>query len=283
MPPARRQHLSSGAVAHSWTAPVARGIAVVQHGYGEYAERFVDEHGHLVSRLVDAGFDVWALDLWGHGASPGTRGVTHVGRAVQDHVELRHLAADRRLPVLLLGHSLGGLVTAGSVTTDPVGLAGVVLTSAALPSEAAAVRRILGWAAAIAPGAPIPQRAASLSGLSHDEQVVARATADPQMTHRQVPLRLAATAIDVSDSVTAAASAWTTPTLVFHGSDDTYTDPQDSRRVFDSLGAEDKTLRIVQGGFHELFHDTGGHQLVGDVIEWMSIRRDRALKTEDTR
>jgi len=269
---AGERRLRSGVVVHVWTPREPHAVAVVQHGYGEYAERFVQDHGRLVPRLVAAGFEVWAMDLWGHGESPGTRGVTHVGRAVRDHVEARRDASAVGLPVVLIGHSLGGLVTAGSVVDDPDGLAGVVLSSSSFPSEPQVVRRGLGLAARLVPQAPIPVRASPISALSHDPDVVVRAARDPRMTHRQVPLVLAVTALDVMDEVRSRAPAWTVPTLVLHGSADLYTDPQGSRDLFEAIASSDKTLRSVDGGFHELFHDTDGDELAEDVIAWALAR-----------
>jgi acylglycerol lipase len=248
------------------------GLAVVQHGYGEYADRFVEQHGRLIPRLVEAGLEVWAMDLWGHGESPGARGVTHVGLAVRDHLEMRRAARDRGLPVVAIGHSLGGLVTAGSVSSDPAGLAGVVLSGAALPAEPRAVRRLLGAMARVAPAMPIPARRSPLSGLSRDPQVVERASGDPRMVHRQVPVVLAATAIDISNGVRDRADSWSVPTLIQHGSADVYTDPAGSRDLFDHIVAPDKTWREVPDGLHELFHDHGREEIVADTVAWALSR-----------
>ena len=127
----RSEALGSGAVMHSWSVAAPRGVVVLQHGFAEYAERY-QEQPALIPQLGAAGFDVIALDLWGHGRSPGRRGVTNVRLAVDDHLEVRRRAALGGVPVLLVGHSLGGLVTACSVRASPVELSGVVLLSPAL-------------------------------------------------------------------------------------------------------------------------------------------------------
>ncbi|CEL03344.1 hypothetical protein ASPCAL04500 [Aspergillus calidoustus] len=138
--------LPSGPIAHNWkpSGPSSpRAILILQHGFGEYAQRYATSHSKFIPRLTDRGIEVWALDLQGHGQSPGVRGVVDLQAAVRDHVWLVGFAAgggaistgvtaatasvgstsdNARInpatpPILLFGHSLGGLVTAGSATT----------------------------------------------------------------------------------------------------------------------------------------------------------------------
>ena len=46
-----------------------RGVVMIVHGIGEHS----GEYGHVVERLVPAGFAVYGFDLRGHGRSPGRR------------------------------------------------------------------------------------------------------------------------------------------------------------------------------------------------------------------
>lgn len=216
----QRHVLESGTVVHHWRPERPVGTVVLQHGFGEYAERYVEQYAHLVSRLLDAGLEAWALDLWGHGRSPGRRGVASVRLAVLDHLAVRRLAAASGLPVLLVGHSLGGLVTAASAARDGSGLAGVVLLAPALERPAPpVVRRVLGAVAAVAPTLPIPRRRRPVSELSTDPTVGRRARADQRMHGGQVSVLLAATALDEASFLWAALPAWRVPTLAVHGTD----------------------------------------------------------------
>lgn len=263
------QALPSGAVAHHWPAASARGAVVLQHGFGEYAERYLDGHARLVPRLQEAGLDVWALDLWGHGCSPGRRGVTSVRLAVRDHLAVRELAARSGVPVVLLGHSLGGLVTAASALASPAGAAGVVLLSAALSRpEPAPVRWALGAVAAVAPWVPIPRRRRPLAELSRVPAVAAAAATDPMMVGGQVPVLTAATALDAAAELWPGLAGWHLPTLTVHGTADTYTDPAASRDLHDRIASPDRTLRLVDGAYHELLSDDCADDVARLVIEW---------------
>jgi len=262
--------LPSGAVVHTWTAGSSRGSVVLQHGFGEYAERYVEQHARLVPRLLEAGYDVWALDLWGHGRSPGRRAVTSVRLAVADHLAVRRKAAAGGRPVILAGHSLGGLISACSASASPAELCGVVLMSPALPApEPDLTRRALGAVAAFAPGLPIPRHRRPVSELSRLASVGERAAADPLMFDGQVPVLLAATALDEAARLTAGQRTWRLPALLVHGTADTYADPANARAFMDGIAAEDTRIQLFPGAFHELLNDLCADEVLDLVVAWM--------------
>lgn len=136
--------LPSSTTAHNWKPPgpnPPRAILILQHGFGEYAERYVKSHSRLILRLTEWNIEVWALDLEGHGPSAGEkrRGVVDVRRAVRDHAWLVGFVSrtaednatamttatepsstssngNNKPPIFLFGHSLGGLITAASAS-----------------------------------------------------------------------------------------------------------------------------------------------------------------------
>ncbi len=88
------------------------------HGIAEHAGR----HAHVASRFALAGIETHAYDLRGFGASAGRR--AYVERWSQYHDDLEdQLVAIRaeagRLPVVLYGHSMGGLIALGYALADP--------------------------------------------------------------------------------------------------------------------------------------------------------------------
>ncbi|MER5325921.1 alpha/beta hydrolase [Streptosporangium roseum] len=261
--------LKSGAVMHTWTTGSPCGVVVLQHGFGEYAERYAAQHARLVPHLLEAGFEVRALDLWGHGRSPGRRAVTSVRLAVGDHLAVRQAAAQPGLPTVLLGHSLGALVTAGSALAAPEGLAGVVLLSPSLPREPALVRRTLGAVASVAPWAPLPRRRSPVGALSRIPSVGQRASADPLMFDGQVTMLTAATALDTAERLRAGLADWRVPTLLVHGTADTYTDPAAGRAFADAIASPDKAVHLIEGAYHELLNDSCADQVLGLILRWM--------------
>ena len=86
------------------------GIVVLVHGYAEYGARYA----HVAERLTPLGVAVYAEDHMGHGHSDGERAlITDFGDVVADLETLVRIATDAHpeVPLLMIGHSMGGLLT----------------------------------------------------------------------------------------------------------------------------------------------------------------------------
>lgn len=276
-PTAKLQHetisLSTGSKSHIWRAKraSARATIVLQHGFCEYAERYVDSHHSFIRELNTAGYNVYAPDMWGHGRSPGTRGVTHIGKAVNDHIELRRLAGKDGLPVILFGHSLGGLVTAGSAIADLENINGVIMMGPALPDFLPGVARAaVGVLARSMPTVSVPMPKSELDGMTRDLEEQKKFTSDPLVPQRQIPFLLAATALDTMQQINNGLKKWKVPTLVLHGSADTFTKWQGSETFVKGIASEDKTFRKYEDGRHELLNDPPcADETLREITEWI--------------
>ena len=96
-----------------------------------------------------------------------------------------------------------------------------------------------------------------------------RAAADPLLFGGQVSVLTAATALDEAALLWAGTADWCIPTLVLHGTADTYTDPHASRAFEARVAAEDKTLSLIHGGHHELLNDVCADDVLGLVLDWL--------------
>ncbi len=261
-----------GLFGYHWPAENARATLLLQHGFGEHAGRYVEHFSGLVPALNAMGVEVFAFDMAGHGRSAGARGVVDVDAMAQAHRAARRELAQRGRPLLLFGHSLGGLVTALSVARDPEGLAAVVLSSPALPDSAPLPLRLIAQALVkVAPGvgvAPLGEP----SGISRIKSEVDAYLADPLVNPRRVPALLGVTALAAAAEVRAAAPNWRAPTLILHGTADQYTDPRASQRLFDALAAEDKRLELVAGARHELLNDMPRKRIAAELLSWIEAR-----------
>lgn len=265
--------IGTGVRGYVWEAPEPRAVVLLQHGYGEYAQRFVNRYSRLIPQLLNAGVSVYAIDLWGHGRSPGRRATTDLGRAVDDHLAARRKLREQPAPVFAFGHSLGGLVTVASVARDQSGLRGVILSSPFLKKEAPAwKRRLVSVLAAVGPTLPAPEAPAELSGLSRIPEELELVENDPLIYRGRAPMLLAATALSLLEENPRRYPEWRAPTLLLHGSADTYTDPEGSRELFEAIASEDKTLHIVEGGRHELLNDTERDETLRVLLNWLRRR-----------
>ena len=256
---------------HVWEpeGPV-RALVQLQHGFGEYSERYVHEYNRLVPHLLAAGFEVWAMDLEGHGTTPGRRGSVDVPRAVHEHATLRARLVERGLPVLLFGHSLGGLLTAASVLSGSDGVRGVVLTGPAfMPPAPPVVPVAAGLVASVVPHAPIPSARARSGRRTRVRERPIPTGGDPLLYRGRVSMRVGAGVLRTSERLWRNIDRWHTPCLVVHGTADATTDHRQSARFVERLPPGDSALHLVEGGPHELLdHDTGD-EVLDLVLSWL--------------
>jgi alpha-beta hydrolase superfamily lysophospholipase len=263
----------AGVTGYVWHAPEPRAVLLLQHGFGEYAQRFVGRYSRLIPHLLNAGVGVYAFDMRGHGRSPGRRAVTDLVQAVGHHLAARRKLRAQPLPVFALGHSLGGLVTAASVARDQSGVSGVVLSSPFLRKEVPAWKRlVVNVLAAVGPTLPAPEAPAELGGLSRVADELELVKNDPLIYRGRAPMLLAATALNLLRDTPRLYPEWRVPTLLLHGTADTYTDPNGSRELFNAIASQDKTLHIVEGGYHELLNDTERDETLRVLLTWLARR-----------
>lgn len=258
-----------------WRAAAPRARVLLQHGYGEYAGRYVARYAGLIPALNAAGFDVYAFDFEGHGETGGAPGVADIKIAVEDHLAARDALTLDGAPLFLFGHSLGGLVTAASVAREQRGVAGVVLSAPALLIELSPVLKLIAnLLGGIAPAARLTPPIAPES-LSRIPEEVAAYRADPMICLLPPPAKLGATALAVSEDGWRRYGDWQVPVLVVHGAKDAATPAKGSERFCAMVGAADKRMEIYPEGYHELLNDIGREEVLALVLGWLSDRAPR--------
>lgn len=265
--------IGTGVTGYVWHAPNPRAIVLFQHGYSEYAYRYIAEYSQLIPHLLNQGITVYAFDMWGLGHSPGTRGLIDVGQAIDDHLAARRQLRDQSLPIFFVAHSLGGLVTASSVIRDQSDVSGVVLMSAALDYDTTpALRAVANVLAFLAPTVYAPLEPSPTSDLyrgADRDTIIAKV---PLIYQGQVPLLMAAGTANVSSDNFALYPAWEVPVLILHGTADKLINTQASQRFYDTITASDKTLHILDGAYHELLNDTDREQTLALILSWLDER-----------
>lgn len=261
-------------VVYDWLLPdgaALRGKVLVVHGLGEHAGRY----GPLAQRLNDWGFDVRAYDQYGHGQSDGPRGgLPDASRLLDDLADLVESARRRigpGIPLLLLGHSMGGLVAAAAVAGGKVQVDGLVLSSPALGTRLNALQKML---LALVPRL-MPDLAVGnglpADALSHDPAVVAAYRADP-LVHDRVTGRLARFIADQGPAVLRQAPAWQVPTLLLYAGDDRLVDPAGSRAFAASAPADVVTAACFDSLWHEIFNEPDPEPVVARLRQWLDAR-----------
>jgi alpha-beta hydrolase superfamily lysophospholipase len=241
-----------------WPDPSARYLAVLCHGYGEHIGRY----DHVAAALHQHGATVVGLDHVGHGRSEGERVLIDDFEAVVD--DLHHVIGWARdaqpdLPVVLLGHSMGGLIAARYAQRFGDGLTALVLSGPVLGRWEAAEQLV--------DLEPIPELPIDPSTLSRDPAVGEAYAQDPLVWHgsfRRETLRSLLTALErVADDGPLAGL----PTLWIHGEEDELVPIEPSRAGVRALVPDaDRTEAVRPGARHEVFNETDQDQVIAEVI-----------------
>lgn len=257
----------------SKTDGTARGLIVVTHGHGEHLGRY----HHTAQALCEAGYVVYTYDLRGHGRSQGKRGHSPTFLTYLDDLKQ---VADRathenpRLPLWLMGHSLGGLITLTYALRRLPKAAGVVVTGPLLrvkflpPAWKVLMAQAL---ASVLPSLTLPTGLDVSVPMSHDDALL-KSFPDPELPHARMSLRVGNDILNISADTLARAPELKLPLLLLHGEADGAVDPQATREFYEHAGSADKTLKLYPGLYHEILNETERGQVMADILEWLAQR-----------
>jgi acylglycerol lipase len=248
-----------------WETPEsARAELVLCHGLAEHSGRYEQ----VGDRFATAGIAVTAYDQIGFGASGGRRAWvddwSDVLDQIQGHVET---AKETGLPVVLLGHSGGGLFALEYALAERPKPDLLVLSAPGLGGGAGWQRGLASVLAVLAPTVQVPN---NLSGeqLSRDPSVGEAYFSDP-LVHAKTTPRYGKQMFTAMERVRSALGSLSVPTLVIHGAVDRVVPPQASAPLADIPGVERRLYPALR---HELFNEPEGMGVVDDVIGWINSR-----------
>lgn len=271
--------IGTGVTGYLWRAPNPRAVLLVEHGWGDYAQRYVKQFSQLIPYLLEREISVYAIDMWGNGRSPGTRGATDIANAVEDHLAARRTLREQPLPVFVLGHSVGGLVTATSILRDQGGVQGLILIAPTLNWGLSGFMRLVGRIGGfLLPTFPVPVPPGDPTDQSRDMQFNERLAKDPLYLMGPISWATASSGATISHANWTQYQHVTVPVLVVNGTADTVAVPSASREFIEAVRSEDKTLSLVDGGRHSLLDDPPRNTETRQIIlGWL----DRRLPKND--
>ncbi len=264
-----------------------RGVVLIVHGLGEHAGRY----DHVARQLLEWGFAVRAYDQRGHGESGGLRGgLTGNAQLLEDLAEVVDDTRDRALrlprgaatasgaqplPLILLGHSLGGLVVGRFVSLKIRPVQGLVMSSPALDPGLNRVQKLLlATLPAVAPNLRV-SNGLNPEYISHDHEVVRKYQADP-LVHAKISARLAKFIATAGPATVAAAATWSTPTLLLYAGSDKLVNPAGSRAFAESAasngGAGVVTTKCFDDLYHEIFNELDAAPVFASLRAWLDAR-----------
>jgi alpha-beta hydrolase superfamily lysophospholipase len=243
----------------------AEGLLLIAHGLGEHKGRY----HHVARRMASLGLRVAVPDHRGHGLSGGKRLITRSMADFSNDLDtLRRAALVDGRPTYLLGHSMGGCIALDYALDHQELLAGLMLSGAAVKAqEAPALQSVAKLVGRVVPG--LPTQALDASFVSKDPVVVKAYVDDPLVWHGKVPAGIAGAMFTTMASFPSRLPSLRIPLLVMTGSEDKLVDPEGSRLVDRLAGSSDKTLKVYDGLYHEIFNEPEQEQVLDDLANWL--------------
>jgi acylglycerol lipase len=226
----------------------------------------------VAEQFVADGLSVYAVDLRGRGNSDGERFYVEAFEDYVRDVEAVMAVVKSRepgLPILLLGHSAGGVVACLYTLDHQAELTGLICESFAhelpAPDFALAVFKGLSHVAPHAHILHLPNER-----FSRDPKVVEAMNNDPLIAHETQPTQTMAAMVRADERLKKEFSQITLPVLILHGTLDKNTKPSGSQHFYDMAGSIDKTLKLYDGGFHDLLNDIDKQLVISDITSWIN-------------
>ena len=245
-----------------------RGVVILVHGLGEHAGRY----DHVARRLNSWGFAVRGYDQCGHGESGGPRGSlptdTRLLDDLADIVDSTRAKMQQGTPLILLGHSMGGLVVARFVSLALRPVEGLVMSSPAIDPGLNPVQKIL---LAVLPKLWPDLRVGNgvkPQFISHNPAVVAAYKAD-RLVHDRISGRLGRFIATAGEKVEELAPQWTVPSLVLYAGDDRLLNCKGSERF--AAAAPKAVVKAVcfESLYHEIFNELDADPVFSELKLWL--------------
>jgi acylglycerol lipase len=248
-----------------WAADAPKAAILLVHGLGEHSGRYE----HVGAALAAAGYDTLGFDQRGFGESGGRRAfVNDFGEFVDDIADLLAERRELGIPVVLMGHSMGGLASTAYLVSDRPQPDLAVLSAPALNAEIPLWQRV---------AVPVLSRLVPKfhvksdfdgSILTRDVDVAKRYDNDPLRVDGQTAA-LGRQILDAMKATSPAIAKITLPTYVLHGKDDTLVPPSASEPIGELPNV---TRKLWAGLRHECMNEPEWPEVVGGITDWLDAQ-----------
>lgn len=268
------EQTENGLYYRQWPIEALKAVILLVHGMGEHCQRY----NPIAQELNQSGYAVCSMDLPNHGRSAGKKGHVDSFDLFQNAV----LGLYQRIkndyptsPIFILGHSMGGLITTRFLMDHQDKFVGAILSGPAieLPDETPKwqVGLIKGISKLFPTTGLIPIDG---SLVSRDKSVIEAYYNDPLINQNKLSAKLLIEFDKTMREVKQGAEVIKLPILLMHGRADQITAPSGSEWLHDAVQSQDKTLKLYEDLYHEIFNEPEAQGVYSDVIEWLNKRND---------
>ncbi len=164
---------------------------------------------------------------------------------------------------------MGGLVALRFAVRDASLIDGLVVSApAACPGDVSRLKLTIGRALSrVAPNTGVMRL--PLNKISREAAVVEAYNHDPLVFRTPIKARLGAEMLATMDRVDAGLPAMQVPLLVMQGTSDGLVDPGCGPQVYNRAGSPDKTLKMYDGLWHEIFNEPERDHVLDDLAAWV--------------
>ncbi|TRZ42550.1 alpha/beta hydrolase [Robertkochia solimangrovi] len=252
-----------------WKPSEPEACMILIHGLGEHSGRYSSS---IVPELTHRNIAVIGFDLFGHGHSEGKRGCCPGYDEVLDLVDeviLKGKEWFSDIPMFIFGHSLGGNIALSYVMKRKHDLKGILCsgpflrTSIKVPAWKMIFGKLL-WK--IAPEITLSNgiEPEALTSLSSE---VRKLKEDP-LCHTRICPNYAFPFMLSGEWILQHADLIKIPAYIGHGTDDHVTSHWASKAL--SKQNERITLKLYEGGRHEILNDSCRSMVNEDILVWMN-------------
>ncbi len=259
-----------------------RAAVVIVHGLFEHSGRY----RVLGEQLADLGYCVFAMDLRGHGLSQGKRVWAQSFSDYTDDLEVLMQHIRKEFPetgVFMLGHCMGTLITINYVLKHQPGLSGLITSGAlltlgrSLSPLTLAKTHFFGRLPLLSSRISVPLF--NEYGIIRSQRIVKAYLEDPLVFHGNVSAWLGLAVLKQIRLLPGKLGNLHLPLLVMHGASDLISDVEGSHILYRSATSNDKTLKLYDGFYHDIFSDPGYDQVLADLEGWLSAHADLAASS----
>lgn len=259
----------------SWAPVEPRGVAVIIHGLAEHGGRYRETAEFLSAN----GWAVYTCDLRGHGLSPNPprAGRVHVNRFTDYFLDVDALTGLAReqhqgLPLFILGHSMGGLISISYALEKPEGLAGAVISSPALGTHPdfkppVFLKLLVGILSVLAPRVLVDSEL-DTQAISRDPDVV-KAYLDDPLVSQKISARWYSELLKAMKRAHRNAGALRIPMLLMQSGADRLVDPDAPGRWAKAAPEGKVELVVWDGLYHEMLNEPEKGKVRIKLLEWL--------------